>query len=88
MGGMKRTKTDESVGVVIHIHMETTQGNSLCGGAYLKLVKMSCFTFYLLCFFFYKVREQEGGTDSMGWRWYWGNREEDKYCANNVHTCI
>jgi hypothetical protein len=26
--------------------------------------KMSCFSFYLLCFFFYKIGEQEGGTGS------------------------
>jgi hypothetical protein len=44
--------------------METTQGTSLCSSLYLKLAKMSCFSFYLLCFFLYKIREQEGGTGS------------------------
>jgi hypothetical protein len=29
---------------------------------------MSCFPFYLLCFIFYKVGEQEGGTGSVGKR--------------------
>jgi hypothetical protein len=28
--------------------------------------KTSRFSFYLLCFFFYKIREQEGRTGSVG----------------------
>jgi hypothetical protein len=52
---------DEPVGVVIHIYMETTQGNSPCSYLYLKLAETSCFSFYLLSFFFYKIREQDGG---------------------------
>jgi hypothetical protein len=62
-GGVKRTRGDKPIGVVIYICMETTQGNSLCSSLYLKLAKMSCFSFYL--FFFYKIREQEGGTGSV-----------------------
>jgi hypothetical protein len=30
--------------------MDITQGNSLCSYLYLKLAKMPCFSFYLLCF--------------------------------------
>jgi hypothetical protein len=63
---VKRTGRDEPVGVVIHVYMETTQGISLCSYLYLKLAKMPCFSFYLLCFFFYKFGKQEGGTGS-GW---------------------
>jgi hypothetical protein len=37
---------------------------SLYSYIYLKLAKMSYFSYYLLCFFFYKTREQEGGTGS------------------------
>jgi hypothetical protein len=45
----------------------------------LKLSKMLHFSFYSLCFFFYKIREQDGGTGSAqgvlapfgGDRW-WG----------------
>jgi hypothetical protein len=48
--------------------METIQGNSLCSSLYLKLAKTPCFSFYQLCFFFYKIGEQEGGTGSA-WRW-------------------
>jgi hypothetical protein len=68
------TGRDEPTGVVIHICTETTQGNSLCSYLYLKLAKISCFSFSLLCFFFYKIREQEGITGSAGGgreRW-WG----------------
>jgi hypothetical protein len=45
--------------------METSQRNSLCNYLYLKLAKKLCFSFYLLCFFFYKVREEEKGTESV-----------------------
>jgi hypothetical protein len=31
-----------------------------------KLVKTSCFSFYLLCFIFYKMEAQEGRTGSAG----------------------
>jgi hypothetical protein len=48
---VKRTGRDEPIGVVIHIFMETTQGNTLCSYLYLKLVKMPYFCFYLLCIF-------------------------------------
>jgi hypothetical protein len=45
--------------------METKQGISLCSYLYLKLAKMPHFSFYLLYFFFYKIGEQKGGTDSV-----------------------
>jgi hypothetical protein len=63
---VKRTGRDEPAGVVIHICMETTQGNSLYSYLYLKLAKTSCFSSYLLCFFFYEIGEQEGRTGSAG----------------------
>jgi hypothetical protein len=72
--------------------MGTTQGNSLCSYLYLKLAKTSCFSFYLSCFFFYKVGEQEDGTGSgVGGCHQWEGevaekRVGDEYRANNVHT--
>jgi hypothetical protein len=42
--------------------METTQRISLCSYLYLDLAKTPCFSFYLLYFFFYKIRE-----GSRGW---------------------
>jgi hypothetical protein len=62
--GVKRIRGDEPNEVVICICFETTQGNSLCRYLFLKLARRSCFPFYLLCFFFYKIREQEGRTGS------------------------
>jgi hypothetical protein len=61
---VKSTGRDEPIGVVIHICMETTQGISLYSYLYLKLAKTPCFSYYLLWFFFYKIREQEGRTGS------------------------
>jgi hypothetical protein len=42
--------------------METIQRISLYSYLHLKLAKMPCFSYYLLCFFFYKIQEKEGGT--------------------------
>jgi hypothetical protein len=53
-GRMKKIRGDKSVGVIIHIHMEISKGNSLCSCLYLKQTKISCFSF-----FFYKIGEQE-----------------------------
>jgi hypothetical protein len=66
-GGVKRTGRDELFGVVIHICMETTQDNFLCSYLYLKLAKTPCISNYVLCFFFYKIGEQEGRRGSVGW---------------------
>jgi hypothetical protein len=43
------------------MYMEVSQGNSLCSYTYLRQAKMSCFSFYLFSFFFYKIGEQEIG---------------------------
>jgi hypothetical protein len=51
---------------VIYICTETTKENFLCSYLYLKLAKTSWFWFYLLWFFFYKIREHEGGTGAEG----------------------
>jgi hypothetical protein len=52
---VKRTGRHESIGVGIHACMETTQGISLCSYLYLKLAKPPCFSYYVLCFFFYII---------------------------------
>jgi hypothetical protein len=47
--------------------MEAMLGISLYGYLYLKLAKMLCFSYYLLCFLSNKIRQQEGsGTGSTG----------------------
>jgi hypothetical protein len=53
--------------------METSKRNSLRNYLYLKLAKTSCFSFYLLSFFFSKIRKQEG---SGGGRNGTGGKEE------------
>jgi hypothetical protein len=65
---MKRTSRDKPIGVVIRICTETKTMNSLCSYLYLKLAKTSCFSFYLLSFFFYKIGEQEGKIGCRGGR--------------------
>jgi hypothetical protein len=61
---VKRTGRGKSIGAVIHICMETTQEISLCSYLYLNLEKASCFSFYLLYFFFYIIREYKSGAGS------------------------
>jgi hypothetical protein len=55
--------------------MGTAQGISLYSYLYLKLAKYHFFSYYLLCFFFYKIGEQEGSMP------------QDGGGANNVYTC-
>jgi hypothetical protein len=48
---------------------------------------------HLLCFFFYKIREQEGRTGSeemvgTSGRGEVGKRVEDKYGVNNLYVCM
>jgi hypothetical protein len=63
---VKRTRRNGPIWVIIHIYMDKTQGNSLCNYLYLKLAKISCFSFYLLSVFFYKIGEQDSRTGSGG----------------------
>jgi hypothetical protein len=51
---MKKIRVDKPFGVIVHIYMEISQGNSLC--SYLYPNKQKCH------FFIYKIREQEGRT--------------------------
>jgi hypothetical protein len=53
---VKRTGRDEPVGVVIHICIKTTQGNSLCSYLYLKLAKMPCISSFLYFFLLQNLR--------------------------------
>jgi hypothetical protein len=67
---VKRTGSSKSIGVVIHICIGTTQGNSLCGYLYIKLAKCHA-SLFIFCFFFYKIGEQEDGTGWEGGRHSW-----------------
>jgi hypothetical protein len=70
---VKRSGTDEPIWVVIHKYMETTLGLSLYSYLYLKLAKTVCFSYYLSCFLFKKIGEQEGGT-GFSQKWLGGAR--------------
>jgi hypothetical protein len=48
---MKNNRGDEPVGVIIHIYMEISQGNSLRGYIYLKQAKMLFFFLFFLFLF-------------------------------------
>jgi hypothetical protein len=52
--------------------MEAMLGISLYSFLYLKLAKTLCLSYYLLCFLFNKIGEQEGGTASA---WKQGSQE-------------
>jgi hypothetical protein len=56
---VKRFARDEPMWVAIPKCVEATPGISLYSYLYLKLAKMICLSYYLLCFLFYKIRKQE-----------------------------
>jgi hypothetical protein len=78
---VKRSGRDKPIQVVIHICMEAMLGISLYNYLYLKLGKMLCLSYYLLCFLFNKIGE-EGRTGSAWKREGWGERDG----PNNVCT--
>jgi hypothetical protein len=77
---VKRSGRDEPVWVAIHKCMEAMLGICLCSYPYLKLAKMLCLSYYLLCFLFNKIGEEEGRTGSFRKRGGGGG-------SNNVYTC-
>jgi hypothetical protein len=81
---VKRTGRDEPLWVAIHKCMETMLGISLYSYLYLKLTITLFLSHYLLCFLFYKIREEEGQTGTA-WKWWWEWGEVAK--TNNVYTC-
>jgi hypothetical protein len=71
---VKRTGRCELIEAVIHICMETTQGDSLCSYLYLKLAKHHDFQFIFYVFVFYEIGEQEDRTGSGVGVWHWWER--------------
>jgi hypothetical protein len=66
--------------------MEAMLGISLCSYLYLKLAKMLCFSYYVLCFLLNKIGEEEGEQLLSG------SRSEDRSEGgggdpNDVYTC-
>jgi hypothetical protein len=64
--------------------MEATLGISLYSYLYLKLGKMLCLSYYLLCFLFNKTGEQEGRTVTA-WKGGWG--EVAQTMCTHVSKC-
>jgi hypothetical protein len=60
---VNRSARDEPRWVIIHKYMEAMLGMSLYSYCYLKLAKMLCLSYYLLCFLF-NIIEEEGGIGS------------------------
>jgi hypothetical protein len=61
---VKRSCRDEPMWVIIQVCIEAMLGISLYSYLYLKLPQMLCYSYYLLCFLFNKIREKEGQTGS------------------------
>jgi hypothetical protein len=81
---VKRSGRDEPMWVAIHMCLEAMLGISLYSHFYLKLAKMLCLSYYLLCFLFNKIREQGGRTGSA-WKWRGEVRGE---VAQTMYTCV
>jgi hypothetical protein len=75
---VKSSGTDEPMWVVIYICMEAMLGISLYSYLYVKLAKMLCVSYYLLCFLFNKIGEQESGTGSA-----WKGPKHVSKCKND-----
>jgi hypothetical protein len=78
---MKRSGRDEPMWIVIHMYMEAMLGISLYSYPYLKLAKTLYLSYYLLCFLFNKIREQESRTGSAQ---KWGEGE----VAQTMYTLV
>jgi hypothetical protein len=84
---VKRSGRDELRWVVIHMCMEAMLGISLYSYLYLKLAKMLCLSYYLLCFLFNKIGQEAeqvlpGSKGEME-----GSRDRGRNGPNNVCTC-
>jgi hypothetical protein len=69
---VKRIRGDEPIGVVIHRCMEISHGNSLCSYPYLKLAKMSCFSFTFFLLQYWRIGGQKkywAGVAPLGGKW-------------------
>jgi hypothetical protein len=47
---------------------------------------MSCLSFYLLSFFFYKIREQEGRTGPAGGWYQWEGGDDGERVGRRMNT--
>jgi hypothetical protein len=76
---MKENSRDEPIGIILHIYMEISLGNSLCSYLYLKLAKMSFFSF----FFFYSTKSENKRVEQVlprreGWHQCGGRSDVER----------
>jgi hypothetical protein len=62
---VKRSGRDEPTRIAIHMCMEATLGISLYSYLYLKLAKILCLSYHLLCFLFNKIGKGGGGPNNV-----------------------
>jgi uncharacterized membrane protein len=79
---VKRSGSDESMWIIIHMCMEATLGVSLYSYLYLKLAKIVCLSCYLLCFLFNKI-----GYERVEWvlPGSSGKAEEERWLEQHKH---
>jgi glycosyltransferase involved in cell wall biosynthesis len=74
---------DEPMWIAIHKCMEAVVGFCLYSYLYLKLAKAPCLSYYLLCFLFNKIREQESRT---GFAQKWGRVGKSREVDQTIYT--
>jgi hypothetical protein len=86
---VKRSGRDEPVWVVIHKCMEAMIGICLYSYLYLKLAKILCLPYYLLCFLFNKIGEMSrtGSAQKQQCEGQVGGVDLGGGGPNNVNTC-
>jgi hypothetical protein len=82
---VKRSGRDEPMWVAIHKCMEAVLGISWHSHLYPKLAKTLSFSYYLLCFLFNKIGEEEGRTGSA---WKGGEGGKRWEVAQTMYTHV
>jgi hypothetical protein len=89
---MKKIRGNESIGAIIHIYIEISQGNSLYSYLYFKQAKCQFFLFFFLQNWRpgRKNRSCSGGGDGTCGRGRESRKrvKEGEYGAKNVYTCM
>jgi hypothetical protein len=81
---VKRSGRDEPMWVVIHMCTEATLGIALYSYPYLKLAKMICLSYYVLCFLFKKIKHKRAeqvlpGKEGVEGEWAGGGGAQTMY---------
>jgi hypothetical protein len=82
---MKKNRGDEPIGVIIHIHMEISQGNSLVVTFISN--KQKCHLFLFFFFILLQNKRTGGWNRSYCWgevQWAWGGGRKEGKRLNSV----